>query len=103
MTSGRGLHVYLCVARRQALHLTDDCGGMRTSASVIAIEIEKTETRNQYPETYASRSITIMLRNTSVEKIKSVAGASAQTWVVSLFLPAGNELVEMAPLGYCGR
>ena len=101
MTGGRGLHVYLCVARRQALHLADGYGGMRASASVIAIE--KTETRNQHPETYASRSITIMLRNTSVEKIKSVAGASAQTWVVSLFLPAGNELVEMAPLGYCGR
>ena len=51
----------------------------------------------------ASGAITIMFRNTSVETIKLVAGASAQTWVVGLFLLAGNEVVEMAPLGYYGR
>jgi hypothetical protein len=47
MTGGKGLHAYLCVARRQTLHLADGYGGMRASASVIAIAIEKY--RNQKP------------------------------------------------------
>ena len=48
MTGDKGLHAYLCVARRQALHLADGYGGMRASASVIAIAIEKTDPQPRF-------------------------------------------------------